>query len=488
MGLILEIRPLKWDMDSVKKHIEQFDTTDEFRKDPEYNSISRWIRNTRTETGDQTLSMKNLLSDLIEKENKQKTEELKQKFPDFNFENVTYGRTKNGDKTIKGVVCEKTDSEGVVHGEVNEIRLDIISQNSCKKCSSESRNIRFPQDKKGKIEVFKNNIPKDLYDDFDFEDAKFDLIPRNDGSHQTRLVVKNIKCISKNHGGKPVILFPDWKRANEINFEFACPVCNEKNNVEWKGESKMFNSLESLGYEIKRNKRLDAYSIKGIGLRNRLKADAYFVKEDGTVVIAEFDGRQHFGPNEKHGGEEGYASTVLNDKAKNKYCKENGIKLIRISHTDEKNISSELATALSMNPMKDIYLSATYPEKGWNEPNLITVPLEIIESKIKRDYVLTESQLKTIVESTSNERFERKIKQFILSKYKEVSDVLLEELTTSFQVASKDRTPIKLIFDKKAATYSDMVEIKNKIKEDLQSYLSLETNPFKTSFELKIEN
>jgi hypothetical protein len=488
MGLILEIRPLKWDMDSVKNYIEQFDTTNQFRKDPEYNSISRWIRNTRTETGDQTLFMKNLLSDLIEKENKQKTEELKQKFPDFNFENVTYGRTKNGDKTIKGVVCEKTDSEGVVHGEVNEIRLDIISQNSCKKCSSESRNIRFPQDEKGKIEVFKSNIPKDLSPDFDFEDAKFDLIPRNDGSNQTRLVVKNIKCISKNHGGKPVILFPDWKRANEINFEFACPVCNEKNNVEWKGESKMFNLLESLGYEIKRNKRLDAYSIKGIGLRNRLKADAYFVKEDGTVVIAEFDGRQHFGPNEKHGGEEGYASTVLNDKAKNKYCKENGIKLIRISHTDEKNISSELATALSMNPMKDIYLSATYPEKGWNEPNLITVPLEIIESKIKRDYVLTESQLKTIVESTSNERFERKIKQFILSKYKEVSDVLLEELTTSLQVASKDRTPIKLIFDKKAATYSDMVEIKNKIKEDLQSYLSLETNPFKTSFELKIEN
>jgi hypothetical protein len=488
MGLILEIRPLKWDMDSVKKYIEKFNTTDEFRKDPEYNSIVRWIGNTRTKTGDQTLSMKNLLSDLIEKENKQKTEELKQKLPDFNFENVTYGRTKNGDKTIKGVICEKTDSKGVVHGEVNEIRLDILRQNSCKKCYSESRDITFPQSEEGKIDVFMSNFSKDLYPDIDFKDAKFGLIPRNDGSNQTRLVVKNIKCISKNHDEKPVILFPDWKRANEINFEFACPVCNEKNNVEWKGESKMFNSLESLGYEIKKNKRIEAYSIKGIGLRNRLKADAYFVKEDGTVVIAEFDGRQHFGPNEKHGGEEGYASTVLNDKAKNKYCKENGIKLIRISHTDEKNISSELATALSMNPMKDIYLSATYPEKGWNEPNLITVPLEIIESKIKRDYVLTESQLKTIVESTSNERFERKIKQFILSKYKEVSDVLLEELTTSLQVASKDRTPIKLIFDKKAATYSDMVEIKNKIKEDLQSYLSLETNPFKTSIELKIEN
>ena len=401
MRLILEIRPLKWDMDSVKQYIEQFDTTDQFRKDPEYNSIARWIRNTRTETGDQSLSMKNLLSDLIEKENKQKTEELKQKLPYFNFENVTYGRTKNGDKTIKGVICEKTDSKGVVHGEVNEIRLDILRQNSCKKCYSESRNIRFPQDEKGKIEVFKSNIPKDLSPDFDFEDAKFDLIPRNDGSNQTRLVVKNIKCISKNHGGKPVILFPDWKRANEINFEFACPVCNEKNNIEWKGESKMFNSLESLGYEIKRNKRIEARSIKGTGLRNRLKADAYFVKEDGTKVIAEFDGEPHFFPKGgRFGGLEGFIERVENDLTKNKFCLENGIKLIRIGYKDFGTIESELVNALSMEPMKDIYLSSKYPPLGWNDPKR-TIPTQPSESKIKRDYIITESQLKTIVESKS---------------------------------------------------------------------------------------
>jgi hypothetical protein len=256
MGLILEIRPLKWDLDSVKKYIEKFNTTDEFRKDPEYLSIARWIGNTKTKTGDQTLSMQNILSDLKERENKQTTEELKQKFPDFNFENVVYGRTENSHKTIKGIICEKTDSKGVVHGEVDETRLDNLTQNSCKKCKSESRNIRFPQSEEGKIGVFMSNIPKNLKPDFDFEDAKFDLISRNDGSNQTRLVVKNIKCISNNHTGKPVILFPDWTRANEINFEFACPVCNDVKKIEWKGESKMFNSLESLGYEIKRNKRM----------------------------------------------------------------------------------------------------------------------------------------------------------------------------------------------------------------------------------------
>ena len=51
----------------------RFNTVDEFRKDPEYISISRWIRNTKTKTGDQNLSMQNLLSDLKEKENKQIT-------------------------------------------------------------------------------------------------------------------------------------------------------------------------------------------------------------------------------------------------------------------------------------------------------------------------------------------------------------------------------------------------------------------------------
>ena len=401
MKVILEVRPLKWDMDSVKKYIERFNTVDEFRKDPEYISIARWIGNTRTKTGDQTLSMKNLLSDLIEKENKQKTEELKQKFPDFNFENVTYGRTENGDKTIKGVICEKTDSEGVVHGEVNEIRLDILSQNSCKKCYSEFRNIKFPQSKEGKIDVFTGQtvLSQDL--PLDFTDAEFDLIPRGDGSNQTRLVVKNIKCISKNHDEKPVILFPDWKRANEINFEFACPVCNEKNNVEWKGESKMFNSLESLGYGIERNKRIGAYSIKGTGLRNRLKADAYFVKEDGTKVIAEFDGEPHFFPKGgRFQGLEGFIERVENDLAKNKFCLENGIKLIRIGYRDFSTIESELVNALSMEPMKDIYLSSKYPPLGWNDPKR-TIPTQSSESKIKRDYVLTESQLKAIVEHKS---------------------------------------------------------------------------------------
>jgi hypothetical protein len=387
-------------MDSVKKYIERFNTVDEFRKDPEYISIARWIGNTKTKTGDQNLSMQNLLSDLKEKENKQITEELKQKFPQYNFENVAYGRNEKSNKTIKGIICEKTDSEGVVHGEIDETRLDILTQYSCKKCYLEHRNIRFPQSKEGKIGVFMSRVPKDL--PLDFTDAEFDLIPRGDGSNQTRLVVKNIKCVSDNHEN-PVTLFPDWARANEINFEFACPICNKKKGVDWKGEFKMLDSLKSLRYKIEKNKRIGAYSIKGIGLRNRLKADALFVKEDGTKVIAEFDGEPHFFPKEgRFKGLVAFNERVENDLAKNKFCLENGIKLIRISFNDQRNIASELKKALSMDPMDDIYLSTNYPKLGWNNPDLSTMPIKVTESKIKKDYILTESQLKRIVEQTSD--------------------------------------------------------------------------------------
>jgi hypothetical protein len=398
MEVVNTEQELKLDIENIKEYIKGFNTLKDFYRDPNYTKIYAWINNRRNRTGDQTLWLTNFLSELIEKDKKQTTENLKEKFPDFNFENVTYSRDTRSHQIIEGIICERTDKEGVVHGELNNIRLDALTQNSCKKCFSESIRDNYPQDLDFKIQNFLSTVPKDspliFSKNADGEISKEDfyLVPRFEGSTQNYLMVKNIKCA--NHEN-PTNLYPNGARAVYKRYlEFACD--NKKKS---KGESTMIDSLS--GYTVEENKKIGEYSIKGRGKRNRLKADAYFVKEDGTVVIAEFDGRQHFGPNEKHGGEEGFASTVLNDKAKNKYCKENGIKLIRISYTDEKNISDELATALSMNPMKDIYLSTTYPQKGWNEPNLITVPIEIIESKSKKEYIITESQLKVIVEIKS---------------------------------------------------------------------------------------
>ena len=489
MEVLSEKRPLKWDMDSVKEYINQFNTVDEFRKDPEYISIGRWIGNTNTKakTGDQNISMQNLLSDLKEKENKQITEELKQKFPQFNFDNVVYGRNENSNKTIKGITCEKTDSEGVVHGEIDETRLSNLTQYSCKKCYLEHRNTRFPQSKEGKIGVFKSRVPEDL--PLDFKDAEFDLIPRGDGTNQTRLVVKNIKCVSKNHEGNPINLFPQWTRTDSIqDFEFLCPVCNNRKVGDSKGEAKTMNLLQSLGYDPIKNKRLGAYSIKGTGHRNRLKADAYFVKEDGTIVIAEFDGEQHFFPKAKFGGLQGFEETVQNDTAKNKFCLENGIKLIRISFNDFRNIESELANALSIEPMKDIYLSKNYPPLGWNDPKLQPVQIQLDELNIRKDYVFTESQLQRILEGAEEEKINRLIKKYILSNFDDVKEInfhsQMEAQSPTSPTPYLEKKAIEILFDRSQLTFIEMLHTKFEIQQALDNYFDLKTYGRGTNWEV----
>ena len=204
----------------------------------------------------------------------------------------------------------------------------------------------------------------------------------------------------------------------------------------------MLDSLKSLGYNnTKKNKRIGAYSIKGTGLRNRLKADALFVKEDGTKVIAEFDGEPHFFPKEgRFKGLVAFNERVENDLAKNKFCLDNGIKLIRIGFRDFGTIESELVNALSMEPMKDIYLSSKYPLLGWNDPKR-TIPTQSSESKIKKDYILTESQLKRIVEQTSDfmiklrRRFNKKAMQDFIYHAETEFPKLCDQFDNEFEYA-----------------------------------------------------
>lgn len=487
MKVLSEIRPLKWDMDSVKNYINQFNTLDEFYKDSEYSSILRWVGNMKNKTGDSIFSMKNILSDLREKEDKKLTEKLKQKFPQFNFENVTYGRDERRHKTIKGLSCEKKDKNGIVHGDIEETREEILSPNSCKKCYSEFREIHFPQTKEGKAEIFKERIPKDL--PLNTEDAEFKLIPRSKESDQTRLLVKNIKCVSKNHEGNPVNLFPQWTRADSItDFELLCPVCNNRKPGDSKGEAKMMNLLQSFGYDPIKNKRLGAYSVKGTGHRNRLKADAYFVKEDGTIVIAEYDGEPHFSPKSKFGGLEQFEETVQNDTAKNKFCLENGIKLIRIGFRDLRDIESELTNALSMEPMEDIYLSSKYPKLGWNDPKRQPVQIQLDESNIRKDYVFTESQLHRILEGAEEEKINRLIKKYILSNFDDVKEInfhsQMEAQSPTSPTPYLEKKAIEILFDRSQLTFIEMLHTKFEIQQALDNYFDLKTYGRGTNWEV----
>lgn len=407
----------KWDIDLIKDYISKFDTLKDFYDSPDYGDIQVWISNKRNRTGNQSLTMQNLLSELKEKDQKQLTEKLKNKHPQYDFENVSYYTDKMSNKIITGVSCTKKDNEGVVHGKLKDIRVNQLTDFTCEKCYSEWKDERYPQDLEGKIKTFMSTVPEDTNLIFNKDD--FYLVPRNDGTNRTRLFVKNIKC--KNHEN-PINLYPNGAAAGYKGYlEFAC-----RDKKKYRGESTMIDLLKLSGYTVEQNKKIGAYSVKGTGHRNRLEADAYFVKEDGTVVIAEFDGRQHFMPVEgRYRGLEGYTERVLNDLAKNKFCKENGIKLIRISFNDERYIASELEKALSMDPMEDIYLSTNYPPEGWNNSDLPTIPMQVTESKIKKDYILTESQLKRIIESQNEllsesdlmDRLKRRVTKESFMKY-----------------------------------------------------------------------
>lgn len=100
---------------------------------------------------------------------------------------------------------------------------------------------------------------------------------------------------------------------------------------------------------INNNSSLGELSVQNLLLNN----DIYFIREyhfeelknrrfdfylpDLNICI-EFDGKQHFEPVEKFGGEEGFHKTVIGDREKNEFCQRKGIKLYRIPYKELRNM------------------------------------------------------------------------------------------------------------------------------------------------------
>jgi hypothetical protein len=51
-------------------------------------------------------------------------------------------------------------------------------------------------------------------------------------------------------------------------------------------------------------------------------------------MCIEFDGKQHFEPIKRFGGEDAFIKTKINDNIKDDFCLLEGIRLIRIKYTD----------------------------------------------------------------------------------------------------------------------------------------------------------
>jgi len=116
---------------------------------------------------------------------------------------------------------------------------------------------------------------------------------------------------------------------DHINSGNGCPNCNES-----RGE-KLIDVL------LTNNKIKSIRQYKFIDCTNKLKGSScrklpfdFYVPNKNTCI--EYDGRGHFEPIGAWGGDESFQKRKKLDKIKNKYCEENGIKLIRIPYTMKK--------------------------------------------------------------------------------------------------------------------------------------------------------
>ena len=88
--------------------------------------------------------------------------------------------------------------------------------------------------------------------------------------------------------------------------------------------------------------------IYGGDCDKQLRFDFAVFNEDDTIkCLIEYDGIQHFQPINFWGNEYSYTQLRFEtlqryDKRKNDYCKNNGIKLIRIPYTEFENIEDIL--------------------------------------------------------------------------------------------------------------------------------------------------
>jgi hypothetical protein len=104
----------------------------------------------------------------------------------------------------------------------------------------------------------------------------------------------------------------------------GCPKCKLS-----KGILKICNILKDSNIEYELEKK-----IEGCVSNNNVSLRFDIFLPDKNIYI-EYDGEQHFRPVENWGGIESFNSVILRDSIKNKFCKDNYIKLIRISYLDD---------------------------------------------------------------------------------------------------------------------------------------------------------
>tara|TARA_Y100000310_G_C20704363_1_gene833743 strand:+ start:33910 stop:34641 length:732 start_codon:yes stop_codon:yes gene_type:complete len=114
---------------------------------------------------------------------------------------------------------------------------------------------------------------------------------------------------------------------------YGCPNCKMS-----KGENRIERYLINNNIDYLKQHKFD-----GCVYKNPLFFD-FFLPDINTCI--EYDGKQHFIPVEKFGGQKEFEKCQIRDGHKNMYCDENDITLIRISYLNFKKIEKILGECL----------------------------------------------------------------------------------------------------------------------------------------------
>jgi hypothetical protein len=338
------------------------------------------------------MNMKLILE--AKKPDEQVTAELEALYPQWDFSNVEYyfddgslSPNMKGQRYLNNLYCPIKDENGNPHGVSNNLKVSYLyrGEGGCRECRRLSMG-----PKRVDFDEYVKNFPKDR--GYNFDQSTF---YREQKGNTIRRYVKDVFCTKKDEDGNPHGFFAkDGVNIDNLRQDkTGCPICrNAEGSI---GAKKLNDILIEKGYKDfeKEKKFSDCKSGKETNRCTRLKFDFYLKDKENREILVEYDGEQHFRPNAKHRGEEGFRERVINDGIKNRYTSQNNIKLIRIAYTDFGNIEKELLAGLES--PNQLYLSSNYPKLGWNDPSNLT------EQKLKKEYIITESQLKTIVEHKS---------------------------------------------------------------------------------------
>jgi ssDNA-binding Zn-finger/Zn-ribbon topoisomerase 1 len=206
----------------------------------------------------------------------------------YDYSNVEYLDS----KTEVFITCK-------IHGEFSQIANNHQRGQGCPKCSliEQANDRRFTNED---FVALAREVHGDLYDysKVEYKSSSIEII-----------------VICRTHGQFTPI-------PNNHLRGSGCPKCKSS-----KGELEINTILKNYNVEY-----FTEYKFKDLVYRSNLKCDFYLPTMN---LVIEYNGEQHYQPNEFFGGMKGFIKTVERDRIKKQYCEDNGINYEVIRYDEE---------------------------------------------------------------------------------------------------------------------------------------------------------